>query len=125
MVISARCNCNFTETALHNGLFTCWNSPSEVTYRATIVGTFNTSQLVGYIEEWVMAKRPFVKIGRVGLRVYQNCPVRIVSLEDDPECPDAVPVAGPAVIASSDPDVIQCLNNCLLSVKGEPLRRSP
>ncbi len=122
-VISAGCNCSFPEAALQGGLFSCWNGPTEVTYRNSIVSTDNTSKLVGYIEDWVKSEQPFIQVGRFLVKVFQDCPVRKSSV-NDPEC--ELPAAGgPSVIASSDPVVIGCLNRCIHMLTGETLCLSP
>ena len=124
-VISSRCNCSFSESIVQDGLFSCWNSPTEVTYRSTIVSTDNASMLVGYIEDWVRSEQPFLRVGDFRLQLYQDCPVHISSMSA-PECVSAkLPTDGPSVIASSDPVITNCLNYCLVRVRGEPLCSSP
>ena len=125
-VISTRCNCSVPKDSLKGGRFRCWNTPNEVTYRNKIVSnTANTSRLVEYIEEWVKTEQPFIPVGDFDLKVYKDCPVHISSM-NDPECTSTeLPPDMPSVIASSDQDVIQCLNVCLVRKRGEALCPSP
>ena len=125
-VISAHSNCSVCKYFLQSGLFTCWNTPNEVTYRSKIVSnTANTSKLVDYIQDWVNSERPFVQIGDFGLKVYKDCPVSISSM-NEPDCGSAELSRNvPSVIASSDPKVIRCINFCLEWERGEALCPMP
>ena len=85
--ISDRCNCEFQATFIRSGIFHCWNTPDEVTYRSVIVGTgrHNTTKLLRFLEEWVNSE-PVLQVEKFGLRVSTKCPVQISSLSA-PQCP--------------------------------------
>ncbi len=115
---------NFSSSLLREGVFRCWGSQSEVTYRSTIASSPYTNLLVEHLSEWVRAG-PIVQVGDFHLGVNKDCPTCISSMKD-PECSRVeLPSGGPSVIASSDPVIVGCQNLCLLRVRGETLCASP
>ena len=116
--ISDGCNCSFPVEFIRTGQYTCWSAPTEVTYRSTIVGTetHNSSQLIGFIDEWVNT-RTTVKIEWLLHKVYPDCPVQISSLSE-PECMSSEPLTGDPTLITTDPQVIQCVNACLIKLRG-------
>ena len=93
--ISGRCKCEFPVTFIRSGIFHCWNTPNEVTYRSVIVspGRHKPTQLLQFLTEWVGTK-PVLQVGKFGLWVSTECPVKISSLGlSDPQCPSFRPLA--------------------------------
>ena len=93
--ISGRCKCEFPATFIRYGIFHCWNTPDEVTYRSVIVspGRHKPTQLLQFLAEWVGTK-PVLQVGKFGLWVSTECPVKISSLGlSDPQCPSFRPLA--------------------------------
>ena len=84
--ISCHCNCEFPATFIRSGIFLCWNTQDEVTYRSVIVGTEDQSatRLLGCFKQWVETE-PVLQVEKFGLWVSTNCPVQIPSL--GPHCP--------------------------------------
>ncbi len=124
-IISSHYDYHFPENLLKSGVFRCRSTQSEVTYRNTITSSHhNIDEMMGYIEDWVKTE-PIVQVGDFHLIVNKNCSVHISSM-NDPECfSTELPAATPSVIASSDPVIIDCLNECLQTVRGEALCSSP
>ena len=86
--ISSRCKCKFPVTFIRSGIFHCWNTPDEVTYRSVMVspGRHKATQLLHFLEEWVDTK-PVLQVEKFGLWVSTECPVKISSLGlSDPHC---------------------------------------
>ena len=113
-IISDRCNCEFQATFIRSGIFHCWNTPDEVTYRSVIVGTghHNATKLLRFLEEWVNSK-PVLQVEKLGLWLSTKCPVKISSLSA-PQCPSfRQPPAG-----------AQCGNVCTCTVRSEHLQTS-
>ena len=109
---------SFESSFLLDGFFRCWHSPTEVTYRSSILGTgdtYNASQLVAFLQDWVDS-RPVVRMEEFELQVLGGgCPVALSSLSAL-ECPPSnggsqLP-ADPTLI-TRDPAVIECVNICL------------
>ena len=93
--ISGRCKCEFPATFIRSGIFHCWNTPDEVTYRSVIIspGRHKPTQLLQFLAEWVGTK-PVLQVGKFGLWVSTECPVKISSLGlSDPQCPSFRPLA--------------------------------
>ena len=91
--ISSRCKCEFPVTFIRSGIFQCWNTPNEVTYRSVIVspGRHKPTQLLQFLAEWVDSK-PVLQVEKFGLWVSTECPVKISSLGlSDPHCPSFRP----------------------------------
>ena len=67
---------------IRKGLFRCWNSLNEFTYRSAIVGTeaHNATELVGFLQEWVNSE-PALQVDQFELEVGTRCPVLIPSLK--------------------------------------------
>jgi len=86
--VSEKCNCTFTSKFLRIGEFHCWNSPTEVTYRSSVVGTphYASSHILNFIESWVRSKVAMIHRGQIVLKVMSNeCAVGIPDLEAE-EC---------------------------------------
>ena len=93
--ISGRCKCDFPVAFIRSGIFQCWNTPDEVTYRSVMVspGGHKPTQLLQFLAEWVGTK-PVLQVGKFGLWVSTECPVKISSLGlSDPQCPSFRPLA--------------------------------
>ena len=81
------CQCGFTIQHLSDSEFQCLIDLSEVTFRARLHGTAQTtsSELIGYIEQWI-AGGGSVLVERVRHFTDSTCqPVEISSFSD-PEC---------------------------------------
>ena len=76
----------FPVAFIRSGIFQCWNTLNEVTYRSVIVGTehHNATELLRSLEEWVNSE-PVLQVEKLGLWVSTKCPVQILSLSD-PQC---------------------------------------
>ena len=93
--ISGRCKCDFPVAFIRSGIFQCWNTPDEVTYRSVMVspGGHEPTQLLQFLAEWVGTK-PVLQVGKFGLWVSTECPVKISSLDlSDPQCSSFRPLA--------------------------------
>ena len=84
--IERHCRCHFPITNLLEESLSCENSLNLMTYRNTLLSTynFNATQIIGFIQDWVSTS-PRIKIERSHVRVDSSCPVAISSL-DEPEC---------------------------------------
>ena len=84
--IEHHCKCHFPITNLLEESFNCEDSPNLMTYRNTLLGTynFNGSKIIDFIQNWVSTS-PRIKMERSHVRVDSTCPVAISSL-DEPEC---------------------------------------
>ena len=53
--ISGHCKCEFPVSFIRSGIFQCWNTPDEVTYRSVMVspGGHKPTQLLQFLAEWV------------------------------------------------------------------------
>ena len=107
----------FESSFLLDGFFRCWHSPTEVTYRSSIIdtGTYDAHRLVAFLQDWVDS-RPVVRMEGFELQVLGGgCPVALSSLSA-PECSppsgDSQLPADPTLI-TRDPAVIECVNVCL------------
>ena len=123
-VISSHCNCSVPEDFLKDGIFRCWNSRNEVTYRNTIITPANI-KVAEYIEDWVKSEQP-LEVDGFHVKVYKDCPVHIYSMSD-PECVRTTELSTdkPSVIFSSNPGVIRCINHCFVGERGEELCQVP
>ena len=88
-IIRERCtDCyEFTETYLRQGIFLCYDNPTTVTYRSTLVtpySTKNATHLVGIIQTWVSTS-PFLTLDSLLVKVNADCTTSVASLGDD-EC---------------------------------------
>ena len=114
--VSRLCNCTFSVDFIRSGVFRCWNSPTEVTYRSAIVSTdtYYASDIVGYIEKWVESKPALLlHLEKLELKVETKCPVRL-TLMSDPECPLVHTVLNETMsLVSSDIKVIDCMKKCM------------
>ena len=83
--IKRHCKCHFPITNFLEESFSCEDSPNLMTYRSTLLGTynFNGTQIIGFIQDWVSSS-PRIKIETSHVRVDSSCPVAISSL-DEPE----------------------------------------
>ena len=93
--ISGHCKCDFPVSFIRSGIFQCWNTPGEVTYRSVMVspGGHKPTQLLQFLAEWVGTK-PVLQVGKFGLWVSTECPVKISSLGlSDPQCSSFRPLA--------------------------------
>ena len=93
--ISGTCKCDFPVAFIRSGIFQCWNTPDEVTYRSVMVspGGHKPTQLLQFLAEWVGTK-PVLQVGKFGLWVSTECPVKISSLDlSDPQCSSFRPLA--------------------------------
>ena len=122
--VSTLCNCSFSSKFLRTGKFRCWNSPSEVTYRTSVVGmaTYNSSQLVGLIESWVRSEVAMVDVGRISLQVLSSeCGVGLSSLSEG-ECGVEGSGGGSPTLSlvSQDAGTIQCMQSCLVRKGTQP-----
>ena len=117
--ISELCNCSFSAKFIRMGEFRCWTSPSEVTYRSTVVGvtSHNSSKLLGQIETWVRSKVAIVRVARISLQVLSisGCAVGLSSLSEG-ECERSRMEEGTPTLSlvSQDPGTIQCVQSCLV-----------
>ena len=122
-VIVNQCKCKFPLSNIPAlGQFSCRTTAALVTYRNTIFGTtgFNASQLLDILSNWVTSG-PTIRIEKLLLDVCANCPVHI-SLLSDPECRvSESKVVGDPTFITSDPNVIQCVNGCLLKAQGRDI----
>ena len=93
--ISGRCKCDFPVAFIRSGIFQCWNTPDEVTYRSMMVssGRHKPTQLLQFLAEWVGTK-PVLQVGKFGLWVSTECPVKISSVGlSNPQCSSFRPLA--------------------------------
>ena len=88
------CQCDFSRDSFNEidvtAGFQCFEaSPTAVTFRAEImdIAKANTSQLIGYIEQWVTSRPTIVVLGS-RLSIDSNCEIEIDSFSE-PECLDA------------------------------------
>ena len=118
-VVINECKCKFALSNILVGQFSCRTTPTQVTYRSTILGTagYNASYLLDILQGWVESG-PTITARQLLLDVSSNCPVRISFLSDS-ECPvsNSQPLGDPTLI-TSDPKVIQCVHVCLLRTQG-------
>ncbi len=86
--ISSLCSCEFTPQHITTGELQCFTSSNEVTYRTRLSGTTSvtSSEILGYLEEWVMSGTASILVQGFRLNLDSSCvPVAIDSLAD-PEC---------------------------------------
>ena len=111
--VSELCNCSFSVKFLRPGKFRCWNSPSEVTYISSVVGTpaRNSSHLLGFLDSWVRSEEAVVDVGCVSLRVLNGrCGVGVgeeCGVEGSGISPNTLS------LVSQDPAVISCVQKCM------------
>ena len=69
--VSELCNCSFPVQLLRPGKFRCWDSPTQVTYLASVVGTstYNSSHILNHMDSWVRSKEAVVDVGSITLEV--------------------------------------------------------
>ena len=118
--VAELCNCSFSSKFFRTGEFRCWNSPSEVTYRTSVVGTatHNSSQIIGHIESWVRSRVAVVRVGQIVLQVLSSeCAVGLSNLSEE-ECGNRMEGSGgdaPTLsLVSQDAGTIQCVQSCLV-----------
>ena len=81
------CTCDITSNNIIEETFLCFDGSSHfVTYQAQLRGTpeADSHTLIGYLEKWVSGE-PSVLIQGVLIRIDNDCPVSITSI-DDIEC---------------------------------------
>ncbi len=86
--INSLCTCGFTPQHITTGELQCFTSSDEVTYRTRLSGTtsVNSSEILGYLEEWVTSGTASILVLGFRLNLDSSClPVAIDSLAD-PEC---------------------------------------
>ena len=81
--VESRCKCHFPHSHLLNGSFHCQSSSTHVTYRNTLIGTynFNATQLLSFIQDWVSSGAS-VKVDWYSVGIDKHCPVAIASLNE-------------------------------------------
>jgi hypothetical protein len=96
--VRARCNCDFSSTAIHFGEFSCQHSryvsshdhcceDTAATYRATVNGTsdlITANQVISHIEDWQEVRGTLLH-GVFRLRLVRNCTTQISSIDEE-EC---------------------------------------
>ena len=111
--VSELCNCTFTTKFLRNGEFRCWDSPTEVTYRSTVVSTptHASSHIISFIESWVESNRAVVRRRQVVHRVEsRGCAVGVSSLEAEECVAKEEGKINLSPVSNDDPEVNQ---NCV------------
>ena len=91
--IRQRCDCDFSTSDIVDGVFSCRNVTTEVTYRATLRGRIDTDRagrLRSQVRRFVQ-RGPAITYDTFLLWVDSTCPVNLSSLTD-PECPNITPV---------------------------------
>ncbi|CAI8053582.1 hypothetical protein GBAR_LOCUS29303 [Geodia barretti] len=91
--VNELCQCDFSRDSFNEidvtAGFQCFEaSPTAVTFRAEImdIAKANTSQLIGYIEQWVTSRPTIVVLGS-RLSIDSDCEIEIDSFSE-PECLD-------------------------------------
>ena len=92
-VLNTACTCDFTPDHINTGEFSCQVSPTQVTYRSTLTGTYshNSSQLLDLLGVWIDSQ-PNIRIHSIRLAVDSECPPAIADLSDS-ECPYSPPAS--------------------------------
>ena len=101
--VSGGCSYELPVAFIRSGIFQCWNTLNEVTYRSMIVGTehHNATELLRSLEEWLNSE-PVLQVEKLGLWVSTKCPVQISSLSD-PQCSSfRQPSPGDSTTVTSD-----------------------
>lgn len=118
--VSELCNCSFSGKFLRKGKFRCWNSPSQVTYRSSVVGTasLKSSQILAHIEGWVRSQVAEVDVGQMSLQVLSSseCAVGLSSLTEA-ECEGRSSLTT-LTLVTQDVGAILCVQNCVNSTSG-------
>ena len=85
--IEQRCQCGFIPDHITEGAFQCLGDPDHVTFRARIhiIETAVISELITSIEDWIEDPVTTIIIDGLRLRLDQNCPIVIESV-NDPGC---------------------------------------
>ena len=57
-VLAEACQCDFPLDHIREGELVCWETPTEVTFCSTLIGTHshNSTQLTGLLDEWLKLK---------------------------------------------------------------------
>ena len=81
--VESRCKCHFPRSHLFNGSFHCQSSRTHVTYRNTLIGTynFNATMVLGFVQDWVSSDTS-VKVDWYSVGIDKHCPVAISSLNE-------------------------------------------
>ena len=121
-IIENYCECTFPPSNIDPGHFTCLITTEQATYRSTISGSIdnNATRLLSVLQDWV-ASGPVIELDWILLHVSPDCPIHISS-KADPECSLSEPLtfANPTLI-TSDSEVIQCVNVCLVRTRGRSI----
>ena len=118
-IIRERCrDCyDFSAHYLRQGQFCCYDNPTTVTYRTTLINPFpttNSTHLVGIIQSWVSTSPSFILDG-LKVKVVPDCPTCISSFDED-EC------VGSVVIDSRiDDRISQVLSVCAVRELGQEI----
>lgn len=103
-----------TKNLIEYGQISCRNSPSQATYRGTVLAGgssgYNATQIVGCIEKWVKTSPALYIDDKLLVDVDSRCRVRVTSLTE-PECRANNPLH--RIFATSNPRAIRCANVCL------------
>ena len=102
--LSALCpDCGVSEADIDKQSFSCYpESPSYVTYRARLEGTYETESghLISLIEQWV-GDGAGVIVNEVLMKVDPKCSVVIAGLSEE-EC---IPIPSPSMVVNNEPAV--------------------
>ena len=79
--VVSRCGCGFSDEDLGKDLFSCRTSQTSAIYRSSVIAASGTD-MIGYIQDWVWS-RESVLLEWFIVDVYDFCPVRISSLNDE------------------------------------------
>ena len=88
--IRKKCDCDFEQSAIYSGEFSCQTTTTNVIYRAIINGTsdiLTAPELMELIENWRTTGGTLLYNSKYRLRLAQKeaCPLQIESFHD-PEC---------------------------------------
>ena len=90
IAIREKCDCDFEQSAIYSGEFSCQTTTTNVIYRAIINGTsdiLTAAELLDLIENWRTTGGTLLYNSKYRLRLAQKeaCPLQIESFHD-PEC---------------------------------------
>ena len=107
--LSALCpDCGVTEADIDKQSFSCYpESPSYVTYRARLEGTYETESghLISLIEQWI-GDGAGVIVNEVLMKVDPKCSVVISGLSEE-EC---IPIPSPSMEVNNEPSNLHPAN---------------
>ena len=85
--MNARCQCLLiTSTDISNHVFHCTDDDRVVLFRAELSGTFNCTDAITHVEDWVQSGQASVVIRNSRIEVNPNCVVEIQTFSSPLDC---------------------------------------